>query len=100
MSIRPVPQDPDAPMIAEMFDLRDEEWYCSAPGEYQTAAVETMKRDGSSWQRSVALEWPARINNSDETKIIRLLVSPEDAIGLADALATSAAWLLSLPSSS
>lgn len=93
MEIRPIPSDPNAATVRSMFDLRGELWHVARAGEYQTAAVETMKNDGTNWQRLVALEWPGRVNNSDEETILRLLISPEDAMGLAEVLAHTAVWL-------
>lgn len=96
--IRPLPDDPTGPLIAAMFDLRGTDWLLSAVGDYQTGAVETMRRDGSGYQRAVALEWPARRNHSDEEVTVRLLMSPEDALGLATVLAHTARFLLAATS--
>lgn len=94
--IRPLPEDPSGPTVEAMFDIRSTEWFVAAGGDYQTAAVETMKADGSAWQRLVALEWPARVNNSDERRTIRLLIDPDDALGLAQVLAQTALWMKAL----
>lgn len=93
MDLRPIPGDASAANVASMLDVRDAEWLLTAPGDYETGAVETMKDDGTNWQRLVALEWPTRVNNSDELRTVRLLISPEDAIGLAEVLAHTAVWL-------
>lgn len=92
----PVPGDPSSHLILDMFDARSDEWLLSDGGDYQTAAVEVFKADGTNLQRLIALEWPARVNNSTERRTVRLLIDPEDAEGLADVLAHSVAWLASL----
>jgi hypothetical protein len=92
--IRPIPGDPGAATIVSMMDLGNQEWWVTAVGDYRTAAVEAMKHDGSDFQRVVAVEWPAKLNNGDTKKVIRLLLAPEDAIGLAESLIHTAAWLL------
>lgn len=99
---RPLPNDPDREMVGGMFDLTNDEieWWLSAGGEYQTGAAETMRADGSDWQRVVLLEWPARVNRQhgpDAERKVRLMIAPEDGIGLAEVLAHTSAWLLSLP---
>lgn len=76
------------------MDLRNEEWWFTEAGTYQTGAVEAMKADGSQHQHLIVLEWPTRLNNGTEKKTIRLAMAPEDAIGLAQVLAHSAGWLL------
>lgn len=93
MDLRPIPDDPSAATVEAMIDLRNEEWLVSAVGDYQTGAVEAMKNDGTNFQRLVALEWPVRVNNGDEIRTVRLLIAPEDAIGLAEVLAHTAVWL-------
>jgi hypothetical protein len=97
--LRPIEGDPGAPMIESMFDLRSQEWLLTGGGEYQTAAAEVMKADGSDWQRVVILEWPARVNHEhgpDAERTVRLMISPMDALGLAEVLANSALRLLGL----
>lgn len=94
MSLRPLPNDPDAGRVKEMFDLGSEEWLLAAAGDYQTAAVEAMRNDGAHFQRLVALEWPARVNRSEELRTVRLLISPEDALGLATILAETGLWMI------
>lgn len=96
MELRPLPGDPDEQTVRAMFDLRGELWHVAAPGGYQSAAVETMKADGSQWQRLVALEWPGRVNNSDELVTVRLLIAPEDAMNLALVLAHTGSYLAHL----
>lgn len=91
---RPIPGDPSFAHVESMLDIEGEEWWLTAPGDYKTAAVETMRFDGSDWQRMIALEWPARRNHGQEFKIIRLMISPGDAAGLADVLNHTAKWLL------
>lgn len=93
---RPLPEDPSGPMVAAMFDVRSEEWLMSDAGDYQTAAVEAFREDGSGFNRLIALEWPGRVNHSTERRTIRLLIAPEDAEGLSIVLAHTAAWLRSL----
>ncbi len=71
----------------------NEEWYLTRPGEFQTAAVETMKRDGSDWQRLILMTWPARHNYGDEDEEVRLAISVEDAAGLVETLTHTIKWL-------
>lgn len=91
--LRPVPTDPSAAEVGRFFDLRSEAWLLTVPGDYQTAAVETWRADGANWQRLIALEWPARLNHDRTRTTVRLLISPEDAEGLAGVLRQTAAWL-------
>lgn len=90
---RPIAGDPGGEAIMAMFDVRSTEWLMSDAGDYQTGAAEVFKADGSNYQKVVILEWPARVNNSDERRIVRLMISPEDALGLADVLAHTGRWL-------
>ncbi len=94
MTLRPLPDDPDRDVIASMMDLANDEWLLTAAGDYSAAAGETMKKDGSDYQRLVMLEWPARVNKTQEHRTVRLLISPEDALGLCDVLAHTARFLL------
>lgn len=79
-----------------MLDLGSDEWLLAAEGGYHTAAIETFKNDGSGYQRVIALEWPARVNHSDERRTVRLMVSADDALGLANVLTHTANWLRSI----
>lgn len=90
---RPIPGDPGGETIAAMFDARSDDWLLSSPGDYQTGAAETMREDGTSHQRVVILEWPARRNHTDEHVTVRLMISPDDALGLAEVLAHTARWM-------
>lgn len=92
---RPIPGDPSAPVIESLIDV-DQSWLMSAPGDYDTFAVEAMNRAGGNYQRLIALRWPARINKTDEAVTLRLLIDPADALGLADVLTHTATWLLAL----
>lgn len=74
----------------------DESWLVGAAGDYESFAVETMTRDGRNYQRAIAIRWPARINKTDERVTLRFIVSPDDAIGLAEVLTHTAQWLQSL----
>lgn len=93
MSVRPLPDDPSAPQVQAMIDVRSDERLVGAPGDYSTAAVETMRADGSDHQVCIALEWPARVNHTPELRTVRMLISPDDAAGLAEVLAHTARWL-------
>jgi hypothetical protein len=97
MKLRPLPQDPDGDVIEAMVDLNGEEWLMTAAGDYQTAAVEGFKNDGSGFTRLVVVEWPGRLNKSDEERTVRLAMAPEDALGLAQVLTHSARFLQALP---
>lgn len=90
---RPLPEDPSAEMVAAMFDATAENWILSRAGDYQTAAVETMQADGSAHQRLIALEWPGRPNHTDEQVTVRVLMRPDDALGLAEVLTHTARWM-------
>ena len=90
---RPLPDDPDGPVVAAMFDA-GADWLLTAQGDYQTAAAEAMRADGTDLQVVVILEWPTRRNHSDELVMVRLMMSPEDAWGLAGTLETTAEWLM------
>ena len=92
MKIRPVPNDPSIVEVTAMLEA-NEEWYLTRPGEFQTAAVETMKRDGSDWQRLILMTWPARHNYGDEDEEVRLAISVEDAAGLVETLTHTIKWL-------
>lgn len=95
---RPLANDPDRPKIVEAFDLHDgTEWWLTAGGDYETGAAETMREDGSGWQRVVMVQWPARLNKTTRTTTLRLLISPEDALGLAEVLCHTAGYMLGLP---
>ena len=76
-----------------MLDL-GKEWWLTTEGDYEAAAMEVMRFDGSNWQRVIALTWPARMNHGKEHKTLRMLISPEDAIGLANTLMHTAKWLI------
>jgi len=95
-AFRPVPSDPSAGQVAAMFDARADNWLLAAGGCYQTGAAETMRHDGTGWQRVVILEYPARRNHTDEHVTVRLMIHPQDALGLAETLAHTAAWMLGL----
>lgn len=91
---RPLPDDPDRDVVARMFDASSPDWVLGAPGDYQAAAAEAWKRDGSGWQQVVVVEWPGRRNHTDEHVRVRLMISPEDALGLADVMRHAASYLL------
>lgn len=92
-NFRPIPGDPGGVDVVAMFDARSDDWILTAPGDYQTAAVEAMRSDGSDHQPCIILEWPGRRNHTDEHVTVRLMMSPGDALGLAEVLAHSASWL-------
>lgn len=91
---KPLPNDPGKKAIMSMFDARNGNWLLTDSGEYQTAAVEAMKEEGSSYQSVVILEWPTRKNHSDEKVLVQLMIHPEDALGLAKLLIHTATWML------
>lgn len=92
---RPLRVDPSAEMIKSMIEV-DQSWLVAAAGDYEVFACETIKRDGTNWQRVVAVRWPARINKTDELVQLRLLLHADDAIGLAQSLIHTGTWLASL----
>jgi len=91
--IRPLPDDAAGEQIISMFDLDAADWNYTEAGDYQAAIVQCFKRDGSELQTLIALEWPIRNRNTGELSTMRLLISPEDAVGLAEVITTSARWL-------
>lgn len=96
MGVQPIPEDPSNPEIALVIRQFDDAWALAAGGDYMTFAVEAFKNDGSDHQKLVAMVFPSRYNHTDEDVTIRLLLSPEDAQGLAETLAHTVAWLSSL----
>lgn len=93
MTMRPIPGDPGAESIEAMLAISDD-WLLTAGGGYETGAVETMTKDGGNFLRAIALTWPARRNHTTDQVTVRLLISPEDAIGLAANLVHTADWML------
>jgi hypothetical protein len=93
--LRPVPSDPSAPIVEGFLEV-DQSWLLGAAGEYDAFAAEVMTRTGQNWQRVIGLRWPARINKTDELVTLRLLISIEDAQGLADVLTRTANWYKAL----
>lgn len=93
-NMRPLENDPTKEIVRDAFDMNNAEWWLTDEGEYQTAAAEMMKFDGTNFSRVVILEWPARLNKSKETKTLRLAMSPQDALGLAQVMAYTAMWML------
>lgn len=91
---QPLPDDPDAFLVSEMFDARSEGWILTAPGDYHTAGAQAMRSDGTDLQNVVVLQWPGRINHSDELVTVRLMMSPEDAVGLSETLGHSGKWMI------
>jgi len=92
-NFRPLAGDPDADMVVAMFDANADDWILTTAGDYQTAAVEAMRSDGTGHQACVILEWPGRRNHTDDEVTVRLMISPDDALGLAEVLTHSARWL-------
>lgn len=90
---RPIPGDPSAADITAMFDATSEDWLLTAGGDYMVAAVQTFLKDGSGFQEMIAVEWPVRRNHSTEDQVLRLMISPEDALEFAETLMHSAMWL-------
>lgn len=96
MSTRPIPGDPGGPSIEAMMDIRSQDWWITQSGDVKTGAVETMRVDGSDWQRVIAVELPVRRNHDTDQETLRLMISPESALVLAENLAHTGAWLLNL----
>lgn len=90
--LRPIPYDPSADIVLKMFPA-GEEWLLSTGGEYETAAVEVMKSDGKGYEQLIALQWPVRNNKTDNRHTLRMMIDPEDAIGLAEVLLHTARWM-------
>lgn len=96
MSTRPIPGDPGGPTIESMMDIRGDDWWLTQSGHVKTGAVETMRVDGSQWQRVIAVELPVRRNHDTEQETLRLMINPRTALLLAENLAHTGAWLLGL----
>ena len=96
MGIRPIPEDSSSEEVKLVLEQFDDSWALANAGDYMTFAVDAFKNDGSNHQKLLALVFPARLNNTDEDITIRLLLSPEDAQGLAETMAHTVAWLRSL----
>jgi len=94
--VRPLGDDPGAEHIRGMIDASQGEWILPSAGDFTAGAVECMKRDGSGHQFAIAVQWPGRVNNSEELRDVRVLIDPRDAVELAKVLLTSARWLLSV----
>jgi hypothetical protein len=92
VDIRPLPNDPSIVEVKAMLEATDE-WYLTRPGDFQTAAVETMQNDGSGWQRLILMTWPARHNHGDEDEDVTLAISVDDAVGLVKTLLHTIKWL-------
>jgi hypothetical protein len=92
MKIRPIPNDPSIVEVKGMLEATDG-WFLTRPGEFASAAVETMQFDGSGWQRLILMTWPARHNHGDEDADVTLAISVDDAIGLVETLLHTITWL-------
>ncbi len=92
-NLRPISNDPDRELVLSILNVEGEEWWLTVPGDHQAMAVEAMRFDGSDWQRVVAFELPTRRNNGTEHKVLRVMMSPRDALGFAKVLTHTAQWL-------
>lgn len=91
--LRPLPGDQAGAQVQELLDLADGDWYLAADGEYETAAAEAWRNDGQNFQQVVLITFPARRNHHAEPSAVRLMLSPEDAVGLALNLVHTATWM-------
>ena len=94
--IRPLGGDTAHPKILAMLDACDD-WQLVRAGTIQVAAAETMNDAGGDYQRVVIVEMPVRRNHHNDPLALRFMISPEDAIQLADMIRHPAAWLLAPP---
>jgi hypothetical protein len=78
-----------------MLDTRGDDWIVTAGGDYSAVAVQAAAPAAVVGQELVALQWPGRRNHTDQQVTVRLLMAPEDALGLAQVLAHTARWVLS-----
>lgn len=92
-AFEPIPDDPDRVQVGAMFDA-DATWVMADTGEMDAAAVQTFMRDGTGLQEVIALRWPGRLNKTNEHTEVRMMMSAEDAMTLAAALAHSARFVL------
>lgn len=81
-------------MVEAMF-AAGPEWIITVDGgTYSSFAAETMLRDGSNFQRVIAIEWKGQTNKTHEPATARVMMRPEDALGLAETIARTARWLI------
>jgi len=90
--LTPVPGDPDATLVGEWLSAHSD-WIMTAAGDHMTAAVMVPRADEPD-DYLVAMEWPGRRNKTDEQILVKLLMSPEDALVLSADLAHTARFLM------
>lgn len=91
--VRPLPFDPSRDNVQSFLTDLDGDWLYTSAGDYQTAAVEGFKRDGTNYQRLIALSWPVRHHGETEDTLLQLLIDPVDVVGLLANLSHTVAWL-------
>jgi hypothetical protein len=93
MTLRPLPDDPSGPEIESIMDLSSDEWLLANEGEMNLGMVAAMKADDSGYQELLAIEFPVRVNNSTETRTLRLLLDESSATTLIEEMLHPLAWL-------
>lgn len=91
--LRPFGDDTAAAEVISILELDSEDWEYTEAGDYQSACIQAFANDGSNCQTLVALTWPVRNRTTGKTSTLRLLISPADAIGMAEILTHSVRWL-------
>lgn len=68
-------------------------WWLTDVGDYHAAAALAADADGTNQRPIIVLEWPARLNHSEQRETIRMLIDPEDAFAISGLLMHSVRWL-------
>lgn len=90
--LRPLPGDSGRVHVQELLDVAQGDWFLADAGDYETAAAEAWRNDGQNFQRVVLITFPCRTRQG-EPRTVRLMLSPDDAVGLALNLAHTATWM-------
>lgn len=90
--LRPVEGDQTADQVQAALDLAGAEWLLTSAGDYNSFAVEKFNTDGTE-ELAIVLEWPCRVNKTNDERVIRLVIHPDDALALSGVLAHTSGWL-------
>jgi hypothetical protein len=91
---RPIPDDPGTAHVLSMIDAHEGDPWLIHTGDLDTFAAETMNRDGSGFDRVVLVQIECRENHTTTPRLLRVVLSPEDAAKLAGMLAHTGLWLI------
>lgn len=92
-AFEPFEFDNSAGEIAAAIDARAGNWWLTDVGDYHAAAALAADADGTNQRPIIVLEWPARLNHSEQRETIRMLIDPEDAFAISGLLMHSVRWL-------